>query len=528
MTFGVNQPKPDRRMGIRALDHRKRLGYTDIDREIGKGGSPKEMLRKLREEKARRLEHQKYQYYTPNGKCAEFVEQVGNGKNFIVFFSAANGVGKTAAGANVVAHLVWGRDSKNEYFQHPLFHDFPYPKAGRIVTDPANIVNIVRSLKEWFPNDGWNSKKGTKSYESLWKAGEMEFEIMSYEQDAKEFEGPTLGWVWFDEPPPEAIFKACVARLRKGGFIFITATPLTGSAWMYDRFMTGDYDAEGLKEGEKLKRAVAYIEADVEAACIQHGTRGHLEHSHIEKIVAEYDESERQARIYGKFQHLVGTVFKKFNRMIHVIKPFPINLREYCVIEALDPHPRAPDAVMWVAVDRKGTKFVIDEVFEKCAYGTAELAERIKAKATNYRIVRRMADKSAFVEDQHTGSSLARTLSELGLTYAEGTKFRSAADRRIEDALAYVKGVDGTYIKAPELYVFDTCKRTIYEIEHYRWGEYTGKAAERRNPKEKPMDKDDHEIENLGRILFSEPQFVEYQPPRRVADDSYSGDPYDR
>lgn len=61
---------------------------------------------------------------------------------------------------------------------------------------------------------------------------------MTYEQDLEEFESKTLGLVWADEPIPEAIYNACVFRLRMGGKVLLTATPLEGSAWLYDKFLT--------------------------------------------------------------------------------------------------------------------------------------------------------------------------------------------------------------------------------------------------------------------------------------------------
>ena len=374
--------------------------------------------------------------------------------------------------------------------------------------------NIVNSLKEWLPAGKYSTKKGGKSYDSDWWIGDEKhpdwwWDIMTYEQDAKEFEGETLGWAWFDEPPPQAIFTATVARMRRGGIIFITATPLTGSAWMFDSFLSGNYEAPGLKEGEKIKRDVAYIEADVEDACIEHGVRGHLEHENIMRMVAEYSEDERQARVHGKFQHLIGLVFKQWNRQIHIVKPFQITMRDFMVYELLDPHPRNPDAVMWVAINRKGQKFIADELFLKCANGTEELAQRIKEKASNFRIIRRLADPSAFIEDQHSQKSVATRLAGFGLNYLEASKARSASDKRIQDALSFAQLPNGEFIKAPEIYIFDTCNRTIWEIEHYRWDEWTGRGGEKRNPKEKPVDKDDHMVENLGRCLIQEPVFIE-------------------
>ncbi len=483
------------------------------------------VLRELREEEAERLTGRKFEFYEPNGKCEEYIRAVGSGENFVTFFSAANGVGKTAASANILAHIIFSGQSDNPYFDGPLYRDWPHPKRGRIVTEPNNIPGVIEQLKEWFPLGKYRTSNGTKSYEAKWSAGSWKFEIMSYEQSAKEFEGATLGFVWFDEPPPYDIYKANISRLRMGGIMFISATPLKGSGWMYDAFAGGKMESEGL-DGKAVRRSVKYIEADVESACRQHGVRGHLEHANIEKMIAEYTDEEKQARAYGKFQHLMGLVFKRFERRIHVIRPFEISPRDFCVYEALDPHPRNPDAVMWLAVDRKQRKFVVDELFAKCEDGTDELATRILAKANSYRVVSRIADPSAFVDDQHRDRTVAAKLSDKGLDYVEATKFRAQADKRIGDALAFQRLPSGEFVREPEFYIFDTCQRTIFEIEHYIWDEWRGRSASERNPKEKPVDKDDHMIENLGRLLLMEPTFeAERRVQRRTV--RHNDDPYD-
>ena len=425
-------------------------------------------------------------------------------------FSAANGVGKTCAGSVMLAHIAYG-PSGNKWFDYPLFNNFPYPKRGRIVSDPTTIAGtLIPELKKWFPPGRYQTSKAGKNYEYAWKTDTgFKFEVMTYEQDVKEFESATLGFAWFDEPPPLAVFKATVARMRLGGIIFITATPLTGSAWMYDHILNYKGDQKGQRD---------FVQADVEANCIEHGIRGRLKHKDIERMVAEYDDEDKQARVYGKFHHLIGIVFKKFNRKIHVIKPFNITERDFVVVEALDPHPRNPDAVMWVAIDRKGTKFIVDELYGK--FETPELAKRILSKADRFRIIQRIADPLAFIEDQHQDNPIEQTLAykldALGLDYERATKNRRRADRRIKDALDYeMRGED--ILVAPELYIFDTCERTIWELEHLVWDDWRGKISERKSPKETPVDKDDHMIENLGRILVQEPEFIEMPRQRRYS-----------
>lgn len=461
-----------------------------------------------------RMLNERYRYYEPSGVGEDFINAFGSGDYFILFMSAANGVGKTAMAANIIANLAF--KGNNPWFRGGLFENWEYLKKGRIITESDLVEkNIVGQLKEWLPADKYSTRKGNKHYESLWKTETgWEWDIMTYDQDPMQFEGVTLGWTWFDEPPPDHILKAAISRMRKGGIIFITATPISGSAHLYDMFAQGSIEVEvQLREGEepvKVQRKIYHLTADVESVCKEHGIRGHLEHDHIAQMVAEYPEDERQARVYGKFQHLIGLVYKQWDRNIHVIDPFELDPRDYCVYHSLDPHPRNPDAGLWVAVDRKGRKIVVDEYYKK-ATSMANMARDIKAKHSVYRMEKPFTiDPSAMIEDQHTQRSLATMLQGHGITYIEGSKARQAANARIGTALDYQQ-VNGEMLKAPELYVFSTCKRLIYEIEHWRWQEWKGKTGMDRNRKEAPVDKDDHCLECLGRILIQEPRFREME-----------------
>lgn len=481
---------------------------------------------------AYRLLNERFRYYEPSGVGEEFINAFGSGDYFILFLSAANGVGKTALASNIISNVCW--PGYNNWFRDGLFKLWPFLKRGRIITESDLVEkNVINELKTWFPKGRYTTKKAGKHFESRWFTDTgHNFDIMTYDQDPMQFEGVTLGWAWFDEPPPDNLLKATISRMRRGGIIIITATPISGSAHLYDMFAKGEVEVEVvLREGEepvKVKRRVFHLTADVESVCKTHGIRGHLEHQHIAQMVAEYPEDERQARVYGKFQHLVGLVYKKWERRVHVIKPFALDPKEYSVYHSLDPHPRNPDAALWVAVDRKGRKFVVDEYFQNPAT-VKELAYDIKKKHTQFRMEEPfVCDPSAFIVDQHTERCLATMLEDEGLLYLPASKSRAAADERIKTALDYQE-VNGEFLKTPELYVFDTCKQFIYEIEHYRWQEWKGSTGADRNRKEKPVDKDDHLIECLGRILFQEPIFREMSVKMNGygAISNRSMDPYD-
>lgn len=459
-------------------------------------------LRQLEEEVAHRVINEPYRYFEPTGRGEDYINLIGSDDWFIALYSAANGIGKTAQMICTLANLMYPVD--NPFFQQPLFRKggWKYMKCGRIVSDPTNIEkNIVPELEKWFPKGRWTAKKNNRPFNSIFTTDTgWEFDIMTYEQDEKEFEGVTLGFIWLDEPPPKGIYKACVSRLRKGGCMWITATPIGDSAWLYDEIISNPENEAGQR---------VFIEADVETACRQHGIRGFLEHRDIERMIAQYDDVDMQARVKGKFQHLTGLVFKQFKKSIHVIPPFIVKPAELTVYEALDCHPRTEDAILWIGVDRLGKKFVVDELFIN---GTdEEICAQIRNKAQQYHIRRRIADPSMWIEDQHTGKSLASRWATYGLSYIPATKARQAADRRIGQALSY-HAVGEDVIKAPELYILENNTRTVWELERYRWDNWKGKSADNKGLKQKPVDKDDHMIENLGRLLFQEPEFVE--PPK--------------
>ena len=773
---------------------------------------------------------QKYRNYEPIGKMEEYLDKLGSGKYIVSAILAANGIGKTTAMVNFLAHLIW--PCGNKYFQQPLLKDWPYPKTIRIASDPETLKStIIPMIQEWFPQDRYTQTKAGKTYMSRFTTDNgWSITCMSYEQSSKEFESSTLGLILCDEPPPEPIHKANVARLRKGGMIGIFATPLIGSAWLYDEIIaskdsekefrtyvtaevedacfgldtevmtpTGWKWIDQINKGEKvygvdvetgellieavqrrvfysskpvtrinngivctldhevsvyketgegkniqdlvLKRvqvkdlyrgnrlikkvasssfgvsimphipqgwaeevwasfvgwylsdgcctgsgggkqgknqiyitqtkpetkaileillgktpldwkyrksgdfwttdkevhdmllryggsefkyipnyfftasesirrrlfeglmygdgsiykhgfrysSVSSVLADdvqrlaislgyianigvwqggekrdsktgkdyihkpshvvnisshdslayvtkkpsvigetavacitvpssnlivrnaiekkplVLGNCIEHGVRGFLKHSDIVKMVSQYKPEDMQARVFGKFQHLTGLIFKDFSQDIHVISPFELNRDDYVVYQSWDTHPRENEAIIWVAVDRKGTKYVVDELWSDAP--TEELVARIKTIDAKYRIVSRVLDPLGFIEDKRTNLSFAKLLSATyGLVYQPASKRRMDGIVMIQDALNYqLMGSD--MIRPPGMYYMNHCSRTIWETLHWQWQEYAGKSQERHKRSGTPQDKDDHFMEALGRVFLDNAQF---------------------
>ena len=123
-------------------------------------------------------------------------------------------------------------------------------------------------LTTWLTPGTYGREKGKQKYFSGYTFPDYEWSlnVMTYDQDPGQFEGATLGLVWCDEPPPEAIWGALAARMRKGGVIFITMTPLGEAAWIYDKLE----GAEEVEPGLRVNGRWAFLQADVEDNCKTH------------------------------------------------------------------------------------------------------------------------------------------------------------------------------------------------------------------------------------------------------------------
>ena len=465
-----------------------------------------------------------------------FLDEGLSGRYLTSFMSSANGTGKTTTIVGLIANICFPND--NPYFQQEIVKDWKWVRRGRIVSDTTTIKEtIIPMMEQMIPQSNYTKAKRGKEYYSKWKMKDdngkvvFEWDLMTYEQDPKQFESANLGIVIFDEPPPFAIYTASIARLKMGGVCLIFATPLgsnIGSAWMYQKIVS---------DPQRESKDFFYMTASKEDACIEHGVRGFLPHSQIEKEMRQYPEEEVLPRIFGEFSQVKGRVIKEYDEKIHVLDQiFDVNEKDYAVVQLWDTHPRVNEAIMWVAIDRSGTAFIVDELWSNA--GMDELVAQIKAIDKKYRIVKRLIDPSAFNVDkrielsgkygQVKGVSFAQILHEkYGMKYEPASKRRADGITMIREALRYNYQA-GKWVTYPTLFVFPHCTRTRWEFLNWMWDNWRGITAERKDPRDKPQDKDDHMMEDLGRfflegISYSEPiaEVMSVNPNSLVEESTY-------
>jgi phage terminase large subunit-like protein len=291
---------------------------------------------------------------------------------------------------------------------------------------------------------------------------------MTYEQEPEEFEGVTLGCVVFSEPPPEDIYTRCVSRLRKGGIIIIVMTPLNNAAWIADKL---------------LDNPKAFVMgADIEDGCKEHGVRGHLEHSHIQRMVDEWqrtDPEQLEARAHGKFMHFANVILgRSFKREWQVISddvpPPPGCQWGYTV----DPHGSKPFAIGYWWVDARG-QIVFDSEFplgdftrmKDCPLNLKDYVQTWKTWEQGKGMHSRILDRHFANQRDYRGMTLKQELEETyGMDFENSYNMEDEIEQgilKLKSYLSFDKSSPITTINQSRLLVKARCFNIIRALE--RW-----------------------------------------------------------
>ena len=422
----------------------------------------------LLKEFARRKEEEKCRFFIPNGKQEQFVKMVGSGDNSVDIFSGGNGAGKTYSLVNVLANLIWG--PQNEWFDYPLFREWKYPKRIRIGTESQNVKetgSIDLAIQHWWPKGRYEGVKGGMPYVSQYKTDTgWVIDKMSYEQDTKEWESATIGYVAFDEPPPKDKFNASISRLRKGGKIGIFMTPLMNAAWIMDDVLNGE-DKVGL------------VYADMEDNCIEHGIRGSLEHKHIQDIINRLPAEEVDARVHGKAMHLSNVILgNSFKREYHVAPDdlIPPAGSQWGLV--VDPARGKPWAMGWFWVDLRG-QIVFDSEYpgtdwlktRETSCTLKDYVEIIKKMEETRPATWRILDRHFGNSRNDYGTTLKMDLEDkFGLEFMDSYNCEKEVEvgiQKMKDYLGFNQKVPVDSVNFPKLKIKQRCRNIMRSLE--RW-----------------------------------------------------------
>jgi hypothetical protein len=233
----------------------------------------------------------------------------------------------------------------------------------------------------------------------------------------------------------------------------------------------------------------------------------------IEEFSKVLTDEEKEARLHGKFIHLSGLVFKEFDSDIHVVT-FPKIQKHWTRYFAIDPHPRAPTACLWMAVDEHDSLWIYDEL--RCENMTLnEVAMAIKAQEGELPADIRFIDPAMDKDDELAGGfNVRKELTRNGIYCRRANNDTDLGFSFIRSALR--PEFSSTYNRnIPRLRISKNCRNLIYEFQHYIWDEYTMRPEDH-DPKQKAKKKNDHWLDCLRYIMNARPAFRRVEQEEEV------------
>lgn len=280
----------------------------------------------------------------------------------------------------------------------------------------------------------------------------------SCDQGREKFQGSSLDFVWFDEEPPEDVYRECKMRvLDKKGDIFGTMTPLKGLTFVYEEIYLNSANSD-----------------EVWCEFIEWADNPFLDKNEIEEFSLTLPENELESRKFGRFRDDSGLVYTEFDENRHVIDPFPVPF-EWQNNLSIDPGLNNPLSCHWYCVDYDGNVFVVAEHYEakRDIDYHAEAIKRISDEIG----WRRGYDGRiyALIDSAANQKTLASVKSVTELFYERGIAVNPNVDKNLFSGIAKVK----EYFKANKIFIFRSCVNLIRELKSYRWGDGEKTAVQR-------------------------------------------------
>lgn len=316
--------------------------------------------------------------------------------------------------------------------------------------------------------------------------GESKIGFKSCDQGREKFQGTSLDYIWFDEEPPEEIYKECKMRVvDRCGEIFGTMTPLKGLTWVYNTIY--------LNESE---------DSEVWCQTMEWEDNPFLNQDEIKSLKSTMSEEELESRCYGKFIAKGGLVYPEFNPDIHVIEPFDIP-KEWQDNISIDPGLNNPLSAHWYAVDYDGNVYVVAEHYEADrdiiyhSNAIKSICERLNWKVGFGGKIEALIDSAANQKTLASIKSITEIFFENGI--AVNTKINKDLYAGINRVKSFLRDANGR----AKLFVFKNCSNMIREIKGYFW-----------NKNDMPTKKDDHALDELRYYIMSKPDGPKINKPK--------------
>lgn len=425
--------------------------------------------------KNRLLEYGGLLEYFPHPKQLKFHMMPQSVKSFV----GGNRSGKTMASMYEAAWTATGF--------HPFWENSPEPPVKIRVCGPDYPTVIERvnlpMIKKILPPGSYNWRKEARTLE-LVNGSEIFFQ--SYDQTLDKYGGQSLHLIIEDEEPPERIHNENLMRiLDTDGRLIMAYTPIFGISWSFDKiFMNEEKDPEtGLPAIGKV--------------FVKTRDNPYISNRAIQKLKLQIkDPAELEARLEGAYFSKSGLCIPQFDRDIHVVSPLMIPPQTQIVM-GIDHHTRNPEAVVMIKVDTDNNLWAYAEVYEVgiVSKTAAAIKERLEGEKPRLTII----DVNANTPDAITGRSAKSEYAKHGIHTLVAKKGHGSVNEGIE--------VLQEYFGNNQLFITEACPNLINQLCTYRWEEWTTRTRDRRDPKERPIQRNIHLVDGLRYIVQTRPRY---------------------
>jgi len=231
-------------------------------------------------------------------------------------------------------------------------------------------------------------------------------------------------------------------------------TPLS-EPWIYNELWQPSSTGE--------RKDIECFMMDILDNCTTHG--GFLTPEAIEEFERDLDDDVKEARLRGKFRHLIGRVYNDFDPAVHVVPRFDIPAH-WPVYGGIDPHLRKEHAYsQWTINPQTGNIIACNEIYQK--HTIEELGKEILEMEKGKKMIWRVIDSSAETPDSIYRETPRRVLERMGVTTRLATK-HNMIDHGIHVMKTLLKPSEcNDGIPRPKFFVMDHCKRHIAEFMNY-------------------------------------------------------------
>lgn len=485
--------------------------------------------------------------YFPNEKEQKFFLQ----PHRVKFISGANRSGKTCT---CVVYLVsaaegWHPMQKSnlEILVDQAMEDWVKRQAEYLLENklwinspPLNLRCVAIDFPTYVQEvigpefEKWTTISDVKAFEYdnekkrkiSWKNG-SKLIFMTYVQPYKTHGGSALDLVYFDEEPSREHYQENIMRLvSTKGHAICGMTALEGVTWTEEKIF---------KPAEKGDKKYYAMEMSTYENPIN-----------TKEVVNEIldlcvTEADVQIRIYGKRVPRGGHIFEGWKEAHpFIVERFPIPPESGMLVRAIDPHPQLPHAVSWIWIDihhftntdsfEQATgfryspfnnfpyMFVCAELFEKGSAPMLASYMDIVEDKIGRKSDMTICDPRGWQKSQEDASakSFVEQLADVGIYPIPGSKKLMGSEKNVGGLVKLKECVSLEFKVAldmsgnmetitkpfPQLMLFNDLNHHRFEYANYRWAPPPmTRAGESKEAPQKPIDKDDHFIENDRRIV---------------------------